>query len=60
MLLALTYSKCSKLPWLHVCVVSISSLLSLLHTGPHESLEKIIMSGTVMVGRVEEYVPQKD
>lgn len=60
MLLALTYSKCSKLPWLRVCAVSISSLLSVLHTGPHESLQKIIMSGTGMVGRVVEYVPQKE
>lgn len=60
MLLALTYSKCSKVPWLHVCAVSISSLLSLLHIGPCESLEKIIMSGTGMVGRVGEYVPQKE
>lgn len=60
MLLALTYSKCSKLPWLHVCAVGISSLLSILHTDPRESLEKIIMSGTGMVGRVGEYVPQKE
>lgn len=60
MLLALTYSKSSKLPCLHVCVVSISSLLSPLHTGPHESLEKIIMSGTGMVGRVGEYGSHKE
>lgn len=38
----------------------ISSLLSLLHTGCHESLENIILSGTGMVGWVGEYVPQKE
>lgn len=58
MVLASAYSKCSKLPWLHVCTVSISSLLSLLHTGSHESLEKLIMSATARVGRVGAYVPQ--
>lgn len=60
MLLLLTYSKCSKLPCLQVYAVSISSLLSLLHTGCHESLENIIISGTGMVGRVGGYVPQKE
>lgn len=40
--------------------VSISSLLSLLPTGCHESLDNIIISETGMVGRVGEYVPQKE
>lgn len=53
MLLALAYSKCSKLPCLHVCAISISSLLSLLHTGPYEPLEKIITSGMGMKGEWE-------
>lgn len=53
MLLALAYSKCSKLSWLHVCAISISSLLSLLHTSPHEPLGKIIMSGMGMQGEWE-------
>lgn len=60
MLLVLTYSKCSKLLWLQVYAVCISSLLSLLHTGCHESLENIIISGIGMIGRVGEYVPQKE
>lgn len=60
MLLVLTYSKCSKLPWLQVCAVSISSLLSLLHTVCHEFVENIIMSETGILVKVGQYVPQRE